>query len=663
MKYIVILLAVMILSATSVLAAECGDGLCEDDEGDTCSANFCPADCGIHTTGCGDCICDDTSGENYKNCPADCPVMVICGDNLCDGEADEDINTCPEDCKIECVEDWICTEWSDCVGGLQTRECKDNNNCGTTNNKPDEIKKCVCTESWTCTEWGYCVDGQQTRTCTDQNNCGTTYNKPVEIQACSAVSFCGDGVCDPDEDCKCVDCDGKRAQCPYEYVCNYATGSCQQNFCQGKGYECCNDWDCDDENINTDDTCINPSTLNSKCTYTPIDLSGLCDKESFKIAFILLTEGTPDPADIEKINKIKDRVADDFSYATENFANMDTSYPVTVIDYASLNLNMSIASYEPREVTREFYKSNPDEFDFIAIYTDSTEQCPGAGFGGTINILEGITNPEVFKPGDDSKYYGSNHKLLGFIDLCSIKERFLGVFTEEEIIRGRSSLVLHEAGHHWCCYVGDPYNSEGERLEIRDDQVHWNPYFDHGPSPLAIHSSRTYWEEEEGVFSSSTAYNRAKYHPFMLYFMGLKKPEEITEEFKLITPEGDEWFDEENQKVFVLGSVDYVTIQDVIDVVGPRLCAATPMKSKVPLIETEASGKECNGCLLQELCIPFGTRRFGEYCDLDREFKTQKKSDETCDNNYECESNLCIAGKCVSANIWQRFLNWINRLF
>jgi len=48
-----------------------------------------------------------------------------------------------------------------------------------------------CTESWSCTEWGSCNNGLQTRTCTDDNNCGTTSNKPVEEQACqpSFVEF------------------------------------------------------------------------------------------------------------------------------------------------------------------------------------------------------------------------------------------------------------------------------------------------------------------------------------------------------------------------------------------------------------------------------------------------------------------------------------------
>jgi len=41
-----------------------------------------------------------------------------------------------------------------------------------------------CQEKWTCTKWSECVNGVQTRTCTDENNCGTDLYKPFESQPC-----------------------------------------------------------------------------------------------------------------------------------------------------------------------------------------------------------------------------------------------------------------------------------------------------------------------------------------------------------------------------------------------------------------------------------------------------------------------------------------------
>ena len=42
----------------------------------------------------------------------------------------------------------------------------------------------TCQEKWTCTEWSECKDGIQTRTCKDENNCGTDLHKPLESQPC-----------------------------------------------------------------------------------------------------------------------------------------------------------------------------------------------------------------------------------------------------------------------------------------------------------------------------------------------------------------------------------------------------------------------------------------------------------------------------------------------
>ena len=41
-----------------------------------------------------------------------------------------------------------------------------------------------CVENWVCSEWGQCINGTKTRTCNETNNCGTTYNKPAFTTPC-----------------------------------------------------------------------------------------------------------------------------------------------------------------------------------------------------------------------------------------------------------------------------------------------------------------------------------------------------------------------------------------------------------------------------------------------------------------------------------------------
>lgn len=70
---------------------------------------------------------------------------------------------------------------------------------------------------------------------------------------------------------------------------------------------------------------------------------------------------------------------------------------------------------------------------------------------------------------------------------------------------------------------------------------------------------------------------------------------------------------------------------------------------------------ECSGCLNEGICIPYGVRRSGEYCDLTSELEKQKTSNKQCDNNFECTTNLCINDKCVSRGIWEKFVEWFSR--
>ncbi len=72
----------------------------------------------------------------------------------------------------------------------------------------------------------------------------------------------------------------------------------------------------------------------------------------------------------------------------------------------------------------------------------------------------------------------------------------------------------------------------------------------------------------------------------------------------------------------------------------------------------------CNGCELEDKCYPYGYRKAGNYClDENDVFASQLGDDEQCENNFECGTNLCINGNCVSENLWNKFLEWFKKLF
>lgn len=68
-----------------------------------------------------------------------------------------------------------------------------------------------------------------------------------------------------------------------------------------------------------------------------------------------------------------------------------------------------------------------------------------------------------------------------------------------------------------------------------------------------------------------------------------------------------------------------------------------------------------NSCPLNEKCYPFGYRKAGEYCSDEGKFVEQ--GEENCDNNFECKSNVCVDGKCVSSSFIQKIIEWFKRLF
>ena len=93
--------------------------------------------------------------------------------------------------KPDCMELWSCGDWSDCSDeNTQTRECVDENECGTQTIAPVLTKNCIyeapCEESWVCTEWSICDNDTQSRECTDENTCGTTEAKPEMTQECTS---------------------------------------------------------------------------------------------------------------------------------------------------------------------------------------------------------------------------------------------------------------------------------------------------------------------------------------------------------------------------------------------------------------------------------------------------------------------------------------------
>lgn len=111
---------------------------------------------------------------------------------------------------------------------------------------------------------------------------------------------------------------------------------------------------------------------------------------------------------------------------------------------------------EPRSViAREFFRTHPDEYDFLVVFTTFEFATPSSTPGadalafhmGVRNDVEGIGLP-IF---DNSDLFGSDGQLQGYVDMAALSR-----YVTDPLNPGFElvlSTLAHEIQHQWCCYV------------------------------------------------------------------------------------------------------------------------------------------------------------------------------------------------------------------
>ncbi|MBW2970908.1 hypothetical protein KY320_01980, partial [Candidatus Woesearchaeota archaeon] len=172
----------------TVINGSCGDNLCSIYE----SCSSCPEDCGACSSALGAGATEGGGAEEEEG-------------GYSRGGIDRYLREAGE--KEECVEEWVCSEWSECYVNLtQLRNCYDNNYCGTIKDKPAVVMGC---------ELGSCFDGIKNchdGGCEEGVDCGgpcpdcvifeegEAYARPFEEKP---RPVCGDQVCEDGENCLC----------------------------------------------------------------------------------------------------------------------------------------------------------------------------------------------------------------------------------------------------------------------------------------------------------------------------------------------------------------------------------------------------------------------------------------------------------------------------
>jgi len=103
-------------------------------------------------------------------------------------------------------------------------------------------------------------------------------------------------------------------------------------------------------------------------------------------------------------------------------------------------------------------------------------------------------------------------------------------------------------------------------------------------------------------------------------------------------------------------STAYIAIKKIKEDIVPE------KKPEVIPPATSEGAYFCQGCQLDNNCYPFGYRKSGNYCSEERRFVSQIETG-LCQNSFECSSNVCANGSCITQNFLQKVLDFFKRLF
>lgn len=102
---------------------------------------------------------------------------------------------------------------------------------------------------------------------------------------------------------------------------------------------------------------------------------------------------------------------------------------------------------------------------------------------------------------------------------------------------------------------------------------------------------------------------------------------------------------------------------------GNNICESWENKCNCPEDCKESETLEkCDGCLYDSRCLDYGHRIKVQdiplYCSIEGTFEVQKEREEECQNDYECLSNECSEGKCISTySLLEKIFDLIKKLF
>lgn len=221
-------------------------------------------------------------------------------------------------------------------------------------------------------------------------------------------------------------------------------------------------------------------------------------------------------------------------------------------------------------IAKEFYRTHPDEYDFLVIYTgfdfdlgmsaNGKHRARGRYYA-VKNDVEGIGLGRF----DSSVLMGSSGRLQGFIDMGSLSDKVTD--PTDAMFEETLSTLAHEMLHRWGVNVrfrdfsGNPSTS----LLSDVDDKHWN-FLLHTENSVMY--GNDWLDNGDGTFTS-VGRKRSKYSPLDLYLMGMIDKSQVPPFFLIESPDIDpDRLPEDG--VTISGQKKIISIDDIIAVEGER---------------------------------------------------------------------------------------------
>jgi Carboxypeptidase regulatory-like domain/Prenyltransferase and squalene oxidase repeat len=265
-------------------------------------------------------------------------------------------------------------------------------------------------------------------------------------------------------------------------------------------------------------------------------------------------------------------LADDFSAVwLGDFGNV-TAMEVTG-NYDANNADGTINSAARALISKEFYRTHKDEYDFLMIVTNFDFKMPEAEarafYMGVKNDTHGI-GWELF---DNTSFFGSGGRLQGTVDMGNLASIASDPYSPD--FENTFYIVNHELMHRWGARVKfKAADGSTSSALLGKDGSHWSFLLD---SQRSVLYGNTWQDNGDGTF---TAKEGGKYFsPLDLYLMGIYDKSRVPPMMLIENPAVDA---KQTPKpgTTISGIPRYVTIDDIIAVEGERIPPASQSQKK-----------------------------------------------------------------------------------